>query len=93
MNNKDFVEKVSVKTNFEVEDVKNLSASMIECLLDCISSGDSMTIQGFGTFEPREKARRKIYNPTTKAFIVVPQKTTVGFKMSPTLKERLNMED
>lgn len=93
MNNKDFVENVSIKTNYEIDDVKELSSAMIECLLDYVSSGDSLTIQGFGTFEPREKARRKIYNPTSKTFIVVPQKTTLGFKMSPTLKDRLNMED
>lgn len=93
MTNKDFQEKVSVKTNFEIKDVKSLSASLVECVLESVKAGDVLTIQSFGTFEPRVKARRKIYNPTTKEFIIVPQKNTMGFKMSPTLKERLNMED
>ena len=92
MTNKDFIEKVSQKTNFETDDVKELSASLIGVVLDDIADGNTVTIQGFGSFEPREKARRKIYNPTTKTYIVVPSKTTLGYKMSAALKERLNME-
>lgn len=92
MNNKDFIEKVSQKTNFETDDIKELSSSLIEILLGEITEGNSITIQGFGVFEPREKARRKVYNPTTKTFIIVPAKTTLSYKMSAALKERLNME-
>ncbi len=92
MTNKEFIEKVSQKTNFETADVKNLSSALIGSIVQEIADGDSITIQGFGTFEPREKARRKIYNPTSKTFIVVPKKTTLSFKMSATLKDRLNME-
>lgn len=92
MNNKEFIEKVSQKTNFEIEDVKDLSSALIGAVLEEIADGNSLTIQGFGSFEPREKARRKIYNPTTKTYMVVPSKTTLSYKMSATLKDRLNME-
>lgn len=92
MTNKEFIDKISQKTNYEIADVKEMSAALISSIVDGIAGGDTITVQGFGTFEPREKARRKIYNPTTKAFIVVPKKTTLSFKMSATLKERLNME-
>lgn len=92
MNNKDFLEKVSQKTNFETADVKELVNLLIDVILDDIASGDSINVQGFGTFEPREKARRKMFNPTTKSFIIIPPKTTLSYKMSPVLKERLNME-
>lgn len=86
------MEKVSTKTSFEMEDVKVLSAVLTEVVLDQIVDGNSVAIQGFGVFEPREKARRKMYNPTSKSFIVVPSKTTLGYKMSAALKDRLNME-
>ncbi|MBQ6964747.1 MAG: HU family DNA-binding protein [Bacteroidaceae bacterium] len=92
MTNKEFMEKVSTKTSFEMEDVKVLSAVLTEVVLDQIVDGNSVAIQGFGVFEPREKARRKMYNPTSKSFIVVPSKTTLGYKMSAALKDRLNME-
>lgn len=90
MNNKEFIEKVSQKTHLGIEDVKEMSSALIGAVLDGIASGNSVTIQGFGSFEPREKASRKIYNPTTKTYMVVPSKTTLGYKMSATLKEKLN---
>ena len=91
MTNKEFLEKVSQKTGFEMTDVKPLAAALIDTVLESIAQGNSVTIQGFGSFEPREKASRKIYNPTTKDYIVVPPKTTLSYKMSATLKEKLNL--
>ncbi len=90
MTNKELLEKLSQKTNFEMDEVKKLSSSLIESVLESLSDGNSVTIQGFGSLEPREKASRKIYNPTTKTYLVVPPKKTVGYKMSAALKDRLN---
>ena len=90
MTNKELLEKLSQKTNFEMDEVKKLSSSLIESVLESLSDGNSVTIQGFGSLEPREKASRKIYNPTTKTYLVVPPKKTVAYKMSAALKDRLN---
>ena len=86
------MEKVSQKAHLEMEEVKNLSSALMEAVLEGIADGNSVAIQGFGVFEPREKASRKIYNPTTKTYMVVPSKTTLSYKMSAVLKERINME-
>jgi DNA-binding protein HU-beta len=91
MTNKEFLETVSQRTDFELKDVKRLSSVLIDAVLEVVADGNSVTIQGFGSFEPREKASRKIYNPTTKDYIVVPSKTTLSYKMSATLKDKLNM--
>lgn len=92
MTNKEFLEKVSRKTNIEMDKVKNLSSSLVSAVLEGISQGNSVTIQGFGSFEPREKASRRIYNPTTKTYLVVPSKTTLSYKMSAALKTQLNKQ-
>ena len=92
MTNKDFVEKLSRKTGLEINEVKDMSAALIGVLLEEAAEGKSITIQGLGVFEPREKASRKIYNPTSKTYIVVPSKTTLRYKMSAVLKDKLNME-
>ena len=91
MNNKEFIEKVSQKTNFYVADVKHFTEALIDSVVESVANGGSLTVQGFGTFEPREKAKRKIFNPATKEFVIVEPKTTLAFKMSTTLKERINM--
>lgn len=90
MTNKELLEKLSQKTNFSMDEVKKLSSSLIDAVLEGVSDGNSVSIQGFGSFEPREKASRKIYNPTTKTYMVVPSKKTVSYKMSAVLKDRLN---
>ena len=92
MTNKEFLEKISQKTQLEMDDVKELSSSLVGAVLEGIADGNSVTIQGFGSFEPREKASRRIYNPTTKTYIVVPSKTTLSYKMSVALKTQINKE-
>ncbi|NLV52464.1 MAG: HU family DNA-binding protein [Bacteroidales bacterium] len=92
MTNKEFIEKLSQKSGFEIDEVKELSSSLIDAVVTNIADGNSVTIQGFGSFEPREKAERKIYNPTTKTYMVIPSKTTLSYKLSAALKEKLNME-
>ena len=92
MTNKEFLEKISQKTHIEMDDVKELSSSLVGAVLEGIADGNSVTIQGFGSFEPREKASRRIYNPTTKTYIVVPSKTTLSYKMSVALKTQINKE-
>ncbi|MBR6035746.1 MAG: HU family DNA-binding protein [Bacteroidaceae bacterium] len=92
MTNKEFLEKVSQKTNLGMDQVKDMSASLVSAVLEGIAQGNSVTIQGFGSFEPREKASRRIYNPTSKTYLVVPSKTTLSYKMSAALKTQLNKE-
>ena len=92
MTNKEFLEKISQKTHLEMDDVKELSSSLVGAVLAEIANGNSVTIQGFGSFEPREKASRRIYNPTSKTYLVVPSKTTLSYKMSAALKTLLNKE-
>ena len=78
MTNKEFLEKISQKTRLEAEEAKKLSSLLIGTVLEEIADGNSVTIQGFGSFEPREKASRRIYNPTSKTYLVVPSKTTLS---------------
>ena len=92
MTNKEFLERISKKTHLEMDDVKELSSSLVGAVLEEIGKGNSVTIQGFGSFEPREKASRRIYNPTSKTYMVVPSKTTLSYKMSVALKTQLNKE-
>lgn len=92
MTNKEFLERISEKTHLEKDDVKELSSSLVGAVLEEIANGNSVTIQGFGSFEPREKASRRIYNPTSKTYLVVPSKTTLSYKMSAALKTQLNKE-
>ena len=49
MTNKEFLEKISQKTHLEMDDVKELSSSLVGAVLEEIAQGNSVTIQGFGS--------------------------------------------
>jgi nucleoid DNA-binding protein len=55
-----------------------------------VREGKVVSIQGFGNFELKEKAERKIYSPSTKSFNIIPSKRVINYKMSPVLKDRIN---
>lgn len=90
MNNKDFVERLSAKAELDKEQVTELLCSFSDVFTSSLCDGKVISIQGFGNFEQKEKSERKIYNPSTKEFKLVPKKVVVNYKMSPVLKDRVN---
>ena len=58
-------------------------------IVSSLKSGNIVSIQGFGNFEPRAKQEREIVNPSTKQVIKVPAKISVVFKAGTTLKEKI----
>lgn len=49
-------------------------------VLAATEQGDSVVIQGFGTFAPRHRAARTGRNPATGETIEIAASTTLGFK-------------
>ena len=50
-----------------------------------------LNIQGFGTFEVKNKAEKTLYNPNTGQMRTIPASKTLAFKQSPQLKEKLTV--
>lgn len=92
MNNKKFIDSIALEMGVRNAEAKQMVESYVETLLSMICEGNSVSVQGFGTFEAKTKASRKMYNPTSKEFNIIPAKQTLAFKMSGTLKDKLNEE-
>jgi DNA-binding protein HU-beta len=60
-----------------------------QAIVSSLKKGETVSIQGFGSLESREKQEREIVNPTTKQVIKVPAKISVVFKVGITLKEKI----
>lgn len=60
-----------------------------QAIVSSLKKGETVSIQGFGSLESREKQEREIVNPTTKQVIKVPAKISVVFKAGITLKEKI----
>ncbi len=75
--------KLSQKTLNDILDV------VFEALSDSIVSEGRFAYPGFGTFTVKTRAARKGINPRTKRSIDIPESKTIGFKLSPKLKGKL----
>lgn len=66
---------------------------VLECILqvlgDTLAKGESVQLQGFGTFEVRERASRAGRHPITGEPIRIPSARVPAFKAGKLLKEKV----
>jgi len=91
MTKQEFVDKVHRTAG--VEQSKAATTAVIEAVFDSmaavVKSEQSFRWAGFGTFESRQRAARKGYNPQTGESIKIKASTTVAFRPATALKERV----
>lgn len=64
-----------------------------ETICETLKADGKVQVVGFGTYEVRPRAERRILNPQTKEIMTVPAGKTPGFKTSKALKDAVNNED
>lgn len=89
MNNRAFIDQMAKKLGGDADELQQQVDVFVYTLLSQVKAGNSITVKNFGVFEQKTKAERKIYNPTTKTYNVIPAKETVAFKMGAALKEKV----
>ena len=91
MNKQEFVDKVHQTAG--VEQSKTATTAVIEAVFDSmaevVKAEQSFRWPGFGTFESRQRAARKGFNPQTGESIKIKASTTVGFRPATALKDRM----
>ena len=91
MNKQEFVDKVHQAAG--VEHSKSATTAVIEAVFDSmaevVQAEQSFRWPGFGTFESRQRAARKGFNPQTGESIKIKASTTVGFRPATALKDRM----
>lgn len=88
MTKADLVEKIYATSGLEtkVKSEKALDA-VISAITECLASGDSITLMGFGSFKVVKRAPRTGRNPRTNEKIEIPACTVVKFLPGKALKE------
>ncbi|WP_432589962.1 HU family DNA-binding protein [Streptomyces sp. HD1123-B1] len=64
-----------------------------ELVTDAAAQGDTVNLQGFGTFQRAERAARTGRNPHTGAPIEISASVSLKFRAAKTLTERLTNAD
>ena len=88
MNNKEFVKAIADKMEAKSKDVQKLIEDFSTVIADTMEEGDTLNIQGFGSFEIKKKLERVVVNPGTKQRMLVPPKLAIAFKASNVLKSK-----
>jgi DNA-binding protein HU-beta/integration host factor subunit alpha len=89
MNNKQFIAELANRMGYSVQDTQKMMYQVIDAMGDSFIEGNAVTVQNFGSFEVKKKLERIMTNPVTGQRMLVPPKLTLGFKISPTWKDKI----
>ena len=90
MDNKTLTDHLSRNLDISRESAIKMIESLAEAFGKCGAEMDSISLPGFGVFEPRKRQERIALHPASGKRLLVPPRVSMSFKMSPLLKQRIN---
>ena len=92
MNKSELVEAIAQKAQVTKKDADAVLTAAVEVVMEAVSTGDKVTLVGFGTFEPRERQAREGRNPATGKPIQIPATKVPAFSAGKLFKEKVAPE-
>ncbi len=89
MKRKEFIDELATASGISPEEAAVRAEHLSRLITDYLVDGDTVSIQGFGTFEVKKRKERLSVNPLTGKTWLIPPKWVPGFKPGPTLKEKI----
>jgi DNA-binding protein HU-beta len=89
MTKAELVEKIASEGGITKPQAEKAVEGFISAVSGALSSGDKVTLVGFGTFSVGERAAREGRNPRTGEKIKIPESKVVKFKAGKTLSEKV----
>ncbi len=78
------------ETGVNIKKASELFDHILSVISDAVKEDKTVALRLFGSFSSRQKGQRIGRNPKTMQEAIVPARKTVRFKVSPTLKKRIN---
>ncbi len=89
MNKADLVTRISKDAEITKAQAEKAVSVLMDSVEKALSSGESVTLVGFGTFTVRSRAARKGRNPQTGREIFIPASKAPAFKAGRNLREAM----
>ncbi|PIE36412.1 integration host factor subunit beta [candidate division KSB3 bacterium] len=89
---KDLVDKVSEELSMQKQDVTLAVDIMLDAMSRALVEDRRIELRGFGSFSVRSRKPRSTKNPRTGKIMEIPDRKTLHFTMSKSLKEGLISE-
>lgn len=90
MNKADLVDEVAAQTGQTKVAVAATIEAMMDTIVAAVAEGRSVTLSGFGTFEPRQRKARTGRNPRTGVAVPIPPKIVPAFRPGSTFKDAVS---
>lgn len=90
MNKAELVDVVAREAGTTKKDAETVINVMMETIVKRVSSGERVTLVGFGTFEARQRKARTGRNPKTNEPLHIPAKRVPGFRVGKEFSEAVN---
>ena len=90
MNKTELVKVVAEKADLTQAVAADAVNALVDTIVERLVDGDEVAILGFGAFKVAERPARTARNPQTGETVEVPSSKAVSFKVSKSLKEKLN---
>ena len=90
MNKSELIEAMAEKAELSKKSAGANLDAIIETITKELSKKGKISLVGFGTFETRKRATRKVRNPQTGEEMKIPASTVPTFKAGKGLKDAVN---
>lgn len=90
MRKPDLAAFIADQADIPAKQANDVLAAILDAITDALSRKESVTLIGFGTFEPRHRPARSGKNPATGEALTIAASNTVGFKPGKALRDALN---
>lgn len=89
MDTKQLIRALADRSGRSSKDTEVLLSGFVTVIKNQCSDMDTVSIPGFGSFEPRKRLEKITVHPSTGKRILIPPKVALTFKMSAVLKKQL----
>ncbi|MBD2100487.1 HU family DNA-binding protein [Leptolyngbya sp. FACHB-261] len=89
MNKGELVDAVAQRASVTKKEADSVLTAALEAIVEAVSSGDKVTLVGFGSFESRERKAREGRNPKTGDKMEIPATKVPAFSAGKLFKEKV----
>ncbi|NET39814.1 MAG: HU family DNA-binding protein [Cyanothece sp. SIO1E1] len=91
MNKGELVDAIAEKSGVTKKQADTILSATIDVIVEAVSSGDKVTLVGFGTFEPRDRQAREGRHPQTGKKLQIPATRVPAFSAGKAFKEMVSV--
>lgn len=89
MNKGELVDSIAERSGANKKQAGAILSALTETIINSVSSGEKVTLVGFGSFEARDRKARDGRNPQTGKKLKIPAKKSPVFSAGKLFKEKV----